>query len=150
MSLDVSLTVPGTNRITQPGIFIREGGETREISESEWQRRFPDREPVRFLPEDITTDEVFDWNITHNLGKMAREAGVYEACWRPDEKGWTKARDLIGPLSEGLDELCNRPEHFRQFNPSNGWGDYEGLVKFVRAYLEACREYPDADIYVSR
>jgi hypothetical protein len=27
----------------------------------------------------------FSANITHNLGKMAGEAGIYEACWRPGE-----------------------------------------------------------------
>ena len=27
---------------------------------------------------------VFDANITHNLGKMAGEAGIYEALWHPE------------------------------------------------------------------
>lgn len=150
MSLDVSLTVPGANRQTQPGIFIREDGQTREISAEEWNRRFPGRDPVVFNPPDVTTDEVFEWNITHNLGKMAAEAGVYEACWRPKENGYTKARDLIEPLKFGLMRLETLPDHFRQFNPPNGWGNYEGLVNFVRAYLAACEEYPDAAIYASR
>ena len=28
---------------------------------------------------------VFEANITHNLSRMAREAGLYEACWHPHE-----------------------------------------------------------------
>jgi len=36
---------PGT------GIFIRERGTTKEISEEEWQERNPDREPVRVVSE---------------------------------------------------------------------------------------------------
>jgi hypothetical protein len=28
---------------------------------------------------------VFDANVTHNLGAMAEEAGIYTACWRPNE-----------------------------------------------------------------
>ena len=28
-------------------------------------------------------EEVYGANITHNLGKMAAEAGIYEALWRP-------------------------------------------------------------------
>lgn len=28
---------------------------------------------------------VFTANVTHNLIPMAREAGIYEACWRPGE-----------------------------------------------------------------
>lgn len=27
----------------------------------------------------------FSANVTHNLGKMASEAGIYLACWRPGE-----------------------------------------------------------------
>lgn len=89
-------------------------------------------------------------NITHNLGKMAGEAGIYEALWRPDEQGWRRASDLIAPLRAGLEDLINRPEYFRQFNAPNGWGKYESLVTFVKNYLAACEEYPDAEVHVSR
>lgn len=34
------------------GIFIRENGGIREITEEEWHKRHPDREPVRFKMED--------------------------------------------------------------------------------------------------
>jgi hypothetical protein len=93
---------------------------------------------------------VFDWNITHNLGKMADEAGIYEALWRPEEIDVTTAEQLIPILSNGLDLLLEDPEHFKQFNPENGWGDYEGLIQFVGAYLKACKEHPDAVIEVWR
>jgi len=29
------------------------------------------------------TESLFSSNITHNLRKMALEAGIYEALWRP-------------------------------------------------------------------
>lgn len=93
---------------------------------------------------------VFDWNITHNLNSMAEDAGIYKHLWRPEEIAISKARQLIAPLTEGLALLESDPERFRKFNPKNGWGDYEGLVKFVRAYLEACTENPDAEISISR
>jgi len=38
----------------------------------------------------------------------------------------------------------------KKHNPKNGWGDYEGLVRFVKEYLKACIDYPDAEIKVSR
>jgi len=41
---------------------------------------------------------VYDANITHNLGEMADEAGVYKHLWRPEEIGLTKAAELIEPL----------------------------------------------------
>jgi len=94
--------------------------------------------------------EVFQWNITHNLGKMARQAGIYEALWRPEELNVEYARQLILPLTKGLEVLKNHPEHFRKFNPENGWGNYEGLLKFVEKYLEACIENPDAEVRACR
>ena len=58
------------------GIFVRENGGTKELTFAEAKERFPDTEIVEFDYED---DYVFNQNITHNLGKMASEAGLYEA-----------------------------------------------------------------------
>jgi len=98
----------------------------------------------------IRPTEVYERNITHNLNKMAAEAGIYEHLWRPDELGITKAQQLIKPLRAGLDLLVSDPEHFKVFNPENGWGDYVSLVEFVREYLSACEVNLDADVSVSR
>lgn len=98
--------------------------------------------------EDV--DEVYWANITHNLGGMAREAGIYEALWRPEELGKEKASDIIPILEVGLADLKARPDYFEQFNAPNGWGLYEHFVPFVEDYLEACKKYPDAVIGVSR
>ncbi len=152
MSLDVYLHVPG-EPTPGSGIFIREYGETRQISRDEWDERFPGTEPGvvgNNAPDIETTSTAFDYNITHNLGAMAAEAGLYKALWRPDENGMPKARDLIEPLRIGLSALRAEPARFKAFNPENGWGDYDGLVRFVSAYLAACEEYPDADVRVSR
>lgn len=35
----------------------------------------------------VRPTEVFSANITHNLGEMADKAGIYKACWRPEEIG---------------------------------------------------------------
>lgn len=95
-------------------------------------------------------EEYYSRNITHNLNTMAGEAGIYEALWRPDEIGITKAAQLIEPLKDGLAKLESDPERFEKLNPSNGWGSYEGLVSFVRDYLQACQENPEADVSVCR
>lgn len=94
--------------------------------------------------------EVFWENITHNLGRMAREAGIYEYLWRPNEIGITQAGQLLEPLEKGLKLLESDSERFSAFNPDNGWGDYDGLVSFTSHYLSACREYPKALISASR
>jgi len=96
------------------------------------------------------SDEVYWANITHNLGNMAEECGIYKAIWRPEEIGKTKAAEIVEILENGLSDLIKRPDHFQQFNSSNGWGLYENFVPFVSKYLDACKEYPDAIIRVSR
>ena len=150
MSLDVYLTMKEIKRLKPAGrIYVRRDGSTQEISREEWDQLFPGREPV-VVNEEAEVNEVYQANITHNLNKMADEAGLYEVLWRPDEVGFTKACQLIPLLVAGLAKLKANPKHFRQFNPSNGWGSYEGLVRFVENYLSACREYPDADVSVWR
>lgn len=94
--------------------------------------------------------QVYWRNITHNLGKMANAAGLYDYLWRPDEHGITTAAQLIEPLKAGLEKLLAEPEKYKAFNPANGWGSYDGLVEFVREYLAACEEYPEAVVEVSR
>ena len=95
-------------------------------------------------------EHVFSLNITHNLGKMADAAGIYEVLWRPDENGITKARQCIDPLSSALLELVRNREKYEAYNSPNGWGLYKHFVPFVTAVLTACCDYPDADVSVSR
>lgn len=92
----------------------------------------------------------FDVNITHNLGKMAREAGVYYALWRPEEKGYVRAKEIVEILEKGLEDLKRRPRHFKKFDAPNGWGTYEHFVPFVEECLAACKKHPSAIIGVSR
>lgn len=120
------------------------------------------------LTEEYET--LYDANITHNLGNMADEAGIYEALWRPyrlkegynipeddyiselefEDNQITIASEIIELLEKGLKDLKERPEYFKKFNSPNGWGIYENFVPFVEKYLEACKEYPNAIVKVSR
>jgi hypothetical protein len=93
---------------------------------------------------------VYDANITHNLNTMADKADIYKALWRPEEINIFKAKGLIELLEIGLKDLKNRPEYFKEFNSSNGWGMYAHFVPFVEKYLNACKEFPESDIHVSR
>lgn len=94
--------------------------------------------------------EVYSGNITHNLGAMAQAAGIYRHLWRPDEIGVSKAGELIKPLTAGLKKLNANPAKFEKFNAPNGWGLYEHFVPFVEEYLNACKQFPDAIVEVSR
>ncbi len=93
---------------------------------------------------------VFDANITHNLGKMAKHAGIYECLWRPDEHDFYSANDIIPRLTEGLRLLKKYPEFFQEFDAPNDWGLYIHFVPWVEAYLNACIKYPNSKVHVSR
>jgi hypothetical protein len=95
-------------------------------------------------------EEFFGSNITHNLGRMAVEAEIYQHLWRPEEIGISKARQLIEPLENGLSRMKSDPDKFKKFDAPNGWGLYIHFVPWVERYLEACKQYPDADVSVSR
>lgn len=143
MSLDVYIA---GKPFTGSGIFVRRNGSTVELTREQWDSEYPGQEPCGAVMDRNS----YSANITHNLGKMAGEAGLYELLWRPDEIGITKAEQLILPLVSGLKRLQAEPDRFRAFNPANGWGDYEGLVKFVQNYLLACIANPDGEVSVSR
>lgn len=120
MSLDVSLSVDK--------IESYDGGKTFKEAE-EW---------------------VFDANITHNLTKMADAAGIYQALWSPLENGWAKAKDISESVEKGLKDMKERPEHYKQFNASNGWGLYKHFIPWIEEYLNALKEYPNAKISISK
>lgn len=94
--------------------------------------------------------EVFESNITHDLAGMATEAGIHKHLWRPDGIGITKAGELIGPLTTGLALMRSDPARFKAFDADNRWGTYDQFLPWIEKYLAACREYPDAEVRVSR
>lgn len=100
----------------------------------------------------VTNEEVyvFDYNITHNLGKMASAAGLYEVMWDAVEQGYIYADQVVSILEKGIVELVCNKEYYESMNPENGWGSYDGLLKFAGKYLNACKENPTARIEVSR
>lgn len=94
--------------------------------------------------------DVSSHNITHNLARMAAEAGVYTCLWRPDENGFTHAHQIIAPLRAGIAQMEADPERFRALDAPNGWGTYEHFLPWLKEVLEACEENPDAEIRASR
>ena len=148
MSLDVYLECDGEDGPERWAIFIREDGQKKELTLEEWNRRFPGRQPV--LAKVGGDGTIYEGNITHNLGQMAGAAELYMPLWRPEEIGIETAGQLVEPLEKGLAELRADPDKYKPFNPENGWGHYELLVRFVDDYLQACKENPEAKVRVSR
>ena len=94
--------------------------------------------------------ELFDANITHNLGKMADAAGLYEALWCPLENGNSFAGDILPALVEGYRELNDNPVKYKQLDSDNGWGVYDNFLPWVGRYMAACDKHPLACIWISK
>ncbi len=154
MSLDVTLTLEAITPEYIANKFL--GIETLELQHidrldihevSVWQLKKALEAALAASPEPVL---VYDSNITHNLGKMAEEAEIYQHLWRPEEINITRAEQLIQPLTKGLFKLKADPDHYQTFNSENGWGMYENLVPFVEKYLDACIKYPTAIVEANR
>jgi len=94
--------------------------------------------------------EAFSANITHNLSRMADEAGIYYCLWRPEEVGIKKANELIEPLTVAVKMMKDNPERFEAFNAKNGWGLYEHFLPWIEDVIWACKKYPNALVRASR
>ena len=118
--------------------------------------------PTGNTEESILKQIVFTANITHNLNRMADKASMYKALWhltkaedtfypRVDKNTpITLAKELLPYLEHGLNQLKSYPEFFKQFSASNGWGTYEDFVPWIEKLIQACKQYPDALLRVSR
>lgn len=94
-----------------------------------------------------TRREVYlDQNITHNLAPMFNDAGVYRLLWCGTGE---RAGDHIDTLARALALMESDPARFKEHNPRNGWGNYGDALEFLRAVLNACREYPEATLECS-
>ena len=90
------------------------------------------------------TVEVFELNITHNLGEMADKAGLYSPMWGDSCE---IAMEVVSAMEAGIEYMENNETDLKDLNPKNGWGAYEVLLKSANEYLKACRAYPKAKIH---
>jgi hypothetical protein len=113
---------------------------------------------------------LYSSNITHNLGKMADAAGLYEALWRPyqlkegydipeddykaeweyEDANPVRAYEISPIIEKGLEDMKKRPKHYEKFNSSNGWGMYHDFVPWIEQYLEALKKYPESFVECDR
>lgn len=69
-------------------------------------------------------------------------------------KGLTKAlndkkcKKVIKILQQGIIAMGGDPDTYKAMNPKNGWGDYEGALRFLERIYSKCGEYPNYKIKV--
>lgn len=155
MSLDLYIYSKTPVKHKGTGVFVRVNGETKELTLEEIRKRFPDVNIAEY-PEFETEDStLWSRNITHNLTTMAQhvKAGkytLYQLLWHPEETNLViKDEDkFCGYLTNDYRitlmlasvNIKKYRKSLQKYNPENGWGTYEQLVKFTDDLLEAIND----------
>lgn len=95
----------------------------------------------------ILDEIVVSKNITHNLGQMWKEAGIYDALYMSEGK---KAEEILPVLKEGLNKMIDDPIKYKAFDAPNGWGEYRDALPWLTELIAEIREYPDGIISISK
>lgn len=81
-----------------------------------------------------------DFNYTWNVSKMWYAAKPEEGI--RSHYGMT-GKEAVKPLMEILNYMVDNKEELMQYEPANGWGSYEGALKFVMSLVIASLNNPD-------
>lgn len=140
MSLDLYLTTKTKRQHVGTGVFIRENGKNIELQTiEEVKAHFPDIDTSNIEERMYETNELFCKSISNNLGEMARHVpcnggknNLYQFLWRQYEHNVTRVTEQYREcIAECLSYMLLHRSELDQYNPSNGWGSYEGLLNFV-------------------
>ena len=94
---------------------------------------------------DADGHDLENFNITHNLAKMARAAGLYDVLWGAYD---LPAHEMIEPLCRGISFMHQNEEELRaKYDPPNLWGDFTGLSNFAGRILLFCLKNPGAKAF---
>lgn len=91
-------------------------------------------------------------NMTWNVGGMFQAA--FKACGRDIRLGKLSG-ESCGALTPFLKAAyawlvaLENVEAMKALEPSNGWGSYDGAVRYLRRIIEACERHPKGVLVVS-
>ena len=102
-------------------------------------------------------------NYTSNVGPMFYVVlpGPYEGGGRYDGEGDSEPRGGLPGLSgltcqqaaeilrEATKQMADRRRELMVLNPENGWGCYDGALRYLRDCLEVCERHPRATFCVN-
>jgi len=83
-------------------------------------------------------------NMTYNVAPMYKQALGYSLMDLNDRL----AGEVVNELRLGIEDMRNNPEKYEKLNPANGWGNYEGALKYLSKLYSACCEHPSCIIKV--
>ena len=98
---------------------------------------------IRLTEEKLVEVEVADiGNYTWNVSPMYVDAmGVSLSYF--DGK---LAKDCVRLLAQGVANMVDDPDKYLAMEPDNGWGHYDGALRYLHNLLNACIENPNATI----
>ena len=83
-------------------------------------------------------------NYTSNVARMYNKA-IGKSM--RDFEGMV-AEDALSLLQDCYYEMTSDPEAYKELNPENGWGNYDGAVAYLKKLIDGCKEFPTAVIEV--
>lgn len=99
-----------------------------------------------FYIEETRPITVFDANMTHNVSRMWRKAGIYDALYKSQGR---IAGDVVRELRVGLQKMLDNREEYEKLNPENGWGSYASAINFLRDVIIGCEDNPKGTVVIS-
>lgn len=87
-----------------------------------------------------------EYNYTSNMSKAIAVASKQNKTIS-DFNGM-KTADVLPILKTIIWEFIDKPQEYRQYEPSNGWGSIETCLTFLLWFKEQCEMYPTAIVEV--
>lgn len=97
-------------------------------------------------PEPATVAEL--GNYTSNVSPMWAKAlaAAGEDIRLSDTEG-RLAADVLPLLIAAVSHMRENPDEYRAMNPPNGWGDYEGALRYLVGVAKACELHPKTTLH---
>ena len=97
-------------------------------------------------PEVATVAEL--GNCTSNVSPMWRKAlAVAGEDIRLSETEGRVAADVLPLLRRAVEHMRDHAAEYTCMNPSNGWGDYDGALKYLANVARQCELHPRAYLH---
>lgn len=91
-------------------------------------------EGVDYYMDTNYCDANITWNVRDIIVKSTGLEWINES-----NNGFVK--DIIPHIKEGLEELSSNGDKYRQYEPSNGFGSVEGVIRFFTKILDSWDMY---------
>ena len=85
--------------------------------------------------------EIYETNITYNLANMYYKA-IDKELGLKKLKGMT-CEEALPIIKNAIDDMVKNKLEYEKFNPKNGWGSYDGLLRRFREIRNVCEDNPD-------